>query len=100
MKINGTALIRSTIGVIWLIVGMTLLSEVSEPFKLFLVQVGGHHWIGKSIIATVAFIVLYLLFIKSRESKSILGEVLFVVGSVVLGGSIIFLFFVWHFVNG
>jgi hypothetical protein len=97
MKLNSTALIRSTIATVWLVVGMTLLSEVSAPFKSFLVMVGTHHWIGKSILAAIAFVLCYLLFRKSEESQSILKGALFVVGSVVLGGLVIFGFFVLHF---
>jgi hypothetical protein len=97
MKLHSTALIRSTIAVIWLIVGMTLLSEVSASFKAFLTQVGSHHWIGKGILATATFVVLYLLFRKFGESKGIFGGTLLVVGSVVLGGLIIFGFFIWNF---
>lgn len=100
MKFNSTALMGSVVGVVWLIVAMTLLSEVSEPFKLFLAQFAGHHWIGKSIIATAAFVVFYLLLQKSEESKSILRGTLFVVGSILCGGSIIFLFFLQHFMRG
>lgn len=99
MKINSTALIRSTVAATWLIVGMTLLSEVSAPFKSFLIQVGSHHWIGKSIIAAAAFAVLYVLLRRSGESRGILRGVLLVVGSVVLGGSVIFLFFVRDFLG-
>ena len=99
MKLNNTALIRSTIVVIWLIVGMTLLAEVSPEFKSFLVQFASHHWVGKGILAVIAFVLFYLLFKQSRESKGVLGGVLFVAGSVVLGGAVIFFFFVRHFLG-
>ena len=99
MRLNSTALLRSTIGVIWLIVAMTLLTEVSAEFKSFLIQLAGHHWIGKSILAAATFVMFYFLFRKSKESKNILGGVFLVVGSVILGGFIIFSFFFWHFVN-
>ena len=100
MSINGTALLRSTVAVIWLIVGMTLLTEVSPAFKAFLVQLAGHHWIGKSVVAAAALVVFYVLFGRSKRSNGVLGGVLLVIGSVVLGGSVIFAFFLWHFVNG
>lgn len=100
MKLNSTALIRSTALVVWLIVAMTLLSEVSEPFKSFLTQFAGHHWTGKSIIAAFALVVFYLLLLKSEESKEILRGTLSVVGSVILGGLVIFFFFLQLFVNG
>ena len=99
MNINATALLRSTVAVMWLIVGMTLVTEVSPAFKAFLVQLAGHHWIGKSLIAVAALVVFYVLFRKSRESKGVLGGVLLVIGSVVLGGLSIFSFFLWNFFN-
>ncbi|MBI2004967.1 hypothetical protein HYS79_02290 [Patescibacteria group bacterium] len=100
MKLNSKALITSTIGVIWLIVGMTLLGEVSGPFKSFLVQLAGHHWVGKSGIAVVVFIALYLALGKSKESEDILRGALLVALSIILGGLIIFVFFLQHFLRG
>ncbi len=99
MRPHSTALIRATIGVIWLVVVMTILTEISAPFKNFLVQLAGHHWAAKSLIATVAFVLLYLIFRKARESDNVLGGVWYVIGSVVLGGVIIFAFYLWHFLN-
>ena len=100
MKFNSRALIGSVVGVIWLIVAITLLSEVSESFKSFLTQVAGHHWTGKSIITAAAFVVFYVLLRKSEESKDILLGAFFVVGSVILGGLVIFLYFLQHFIRG
>ncbi|OGG78483.1 hypothetical protein A3A36_01595 [Candidatus Kaiserbacteria bacterium RIFCSPLOWO2_01_FULL_52_12b] len=100
MTLNGTSLIRSVTGVIWLVIAMTLLAELSAPFKTFLAQLAGHHWVGKSILAVIAFGVLYFFFRKSDESKGIWGGVLLVLGSVVVGGLIIVSFFYWHFING
>lgn len=97
MRLNSSALTKSTIAVIWLIVGMTLLSEVSQPFKSFLVQVGGHHWVGKSILAAAAFFVCYLLLKRSGESKAVLAGALGVIGSAVVGGLVVFFFFVRNF---
>lgn len=100
MKINTTALSISTTIVIWLIVAMTIIAELSESFKLFIARIGGHHWVGKSITAIIIFVVLYLIFIKAKESDNVLKSALWVVGSMVLGGLIIFSFFLWHFING
>lgn len=100
MSINSKALVWSTILVIWLIVAMTLAAELSAPFKAFIAQVGGHHWTGKSVVSLVAFILLYFLFSKAKESDTVLKSVWYVVWSVVLGGLVIFSFFLWHFVSG
>jgi hypothetical protein len=99
MRPHSTALIRATIGVIWLVVGMTILTEISAPFKNLLVELAGHHWAAKSLIAALAFALLYLIFRKTQESDNILRGVWYVIGSVVLGGLIIFSFYLWHFLS-
>ena len=100
MRPNTTALARATSGVAWLVVFMTLAAELSAPFKAFLAGLVGHHWVAKSLIAAVAFVVFYFLFRKARESESPLGSVVFAVVSVVFGGLIIFSFYLWHFLFG
>jgi hypothetical protein len=99
MRINATALARATIGVTWLIVAMTLWAELSAPFKAYLAGLAGHHWVAKSFIAVAAFAILYFLFRKARESENILWNIVFAIVSVVLGGLIIFSFYLWHFLQ-
>ncbi len=99
MKINTKALSISSTIVIWLIVAMTIATELSGPLKTFIAKVGGHHWVGKSIVASVAFFVLYFLFIKIKESDNVFRGALWVIASVVLGGLIIFGFYVQHFLS-
>ncbi len=100
MKFNSTALLRSTTWVIWFIVAITLFSELSAPFKALLTALAGHHWIGKSIVSTIAFALLYLFFSRTDESEDVLKGAWYVAGSAVLGGLIIFSFFLWHFLKG
>lgn len=100
MKTNSTALIRATIGVIWLVVVMTVVSEISDPFMVFLKNLTGHHWASKSVLVIASFAVMYILFRKAEESQNILKGTYYVLGSVILGGVIIFSFFIWHFVRG
>jgi len=102
MKMNSKALVIATVGVIWLIVFMTLLTEISASFKALLVQFAGHHWIGKSLIAVIVFAGTYFLCqrMKESESEDVLRGAYLVVGSVVLGGLIIFSFFLWSFLVG
>lgn len=100
MKFNSTALAYATIGVIWLIVGMTIGSEQSESFKTLLASFAGHHWVGKSIVAAIAFLLLYMLLKRRRESGDGLTLLLAVCASAIAGGIIIFLFFVSHYLSG
>ena len=100
MKMNSTALIYATTGTIWVIIALTLAAELSAPFKGLLVQLAGHHWVGKSVAAVAIFSVLYALCRRMRESQNTLQGAALVIASAVLGGIIIFSFFVWHFIKG
>ena len=100
MMPNSKALVRATVGVIWLVVVMTIAAELSEPFKALLAGTFTHHWIGKSIISVIAFVVLYIIFSRARESDNVSRDAWKVVWSVVLGGLAIFSFFLWHFISG
>lgn len=99
MKLNSTAFINSTVGVVWAIVALTLASELSESFKAFLTGLASHHWVAKSLISLGLFALLYVLYANSKESDPLKG-VYRVVGSVVLGGLIIFAFFIWAYLRG
>lgn len=100
MKLNITSLSISATVVIWLIVVMTILSELSEPFKLAIAQLGGHHWVGKGVTAVVVFIIVYLVFYKIKESNNVFKNTLWVAASTILGGLIIFGFYLQHFISG
>ena len=99
MKWNSTALSFATIGVVWLIVGVTVLSEQSESFKTLLASLGGHHWVGKSIVAASAFVLLYFLMRRIRETRNPLMLMLVVSASIAAGGVIIFLFYIAHYLG-
>ena len=101
MRMDAIALIRSAVGVVWLVVAMTLGAELSAPFKAYLAELTGHHWVAKSVISAVAFVLFYFLFLprKSDGSKGVLDSVLFLMASVILGGLAIFSFYFWHFLN-
>lgn len=100
MMPNSKALVRATVGVVWLVVVMTIAAELSAPFKALLAETFTHHWIGKGVISAVAFVVFYAIFSRARESDSVSRDAWKVVWSVVLGGLAIFLFYLWHFISG
>ena len=98
MKIYTKSLTRSTIGTIWLIVIVTIWGELSTPFKTFLANITGHHWVTKGVFSLVFFVLLYLLSsTASKDAMDIMKETYYILVSVILGGLIIFLFYVWHF---
>ena len=93
---NTKALIRAAALVIVLIAVATIGSELSPAFKYLLTMVGGHHWIGKSVLSIVFFAALYALFsIFSDDSLSLKDTWLLVV-SVIVSGLAILIFYVQH----
>ncbi len=97
---NNRALTIATVVTIWFIVALTLGAELSAPFKTLIAEIGGHHWVGKSILSTALFLVVFLIFKKTNDSSSVLKNSYLVVGSAVGGGLIIFLFYLQHFLKG
>src|SRR3990167_11408383 len=97
MKINSKALVSATVGMVWFLVGMTLLTELSVSFKAMLVQLSGHHWVGKSLGSVIFFAVVYFVLNKTEEPDDISRGIYTVMGSVFVGGLIIFSFFLFHF---
>lgn len=97
MKINSKALILATLGMVWLLVIMTILTEISVSFKALLVQLFGHHWVGKSVVSILFFAGAYFLSRKMEESADISRGIYVVLGSIFAGGLIIFSFFLFHF---
>lgn len=99
MKTNTNAVAKSALGVIWLIAVITIISEVSTSFSNVLVAFAGHHWVAKGIISVLVFFMLYAIFQKNTSQESVSKNVRYVVVSVVLAGFVIFLFFLFHFLN-
>ncbi|OHB22483.1 MAG: hypothetical protein A2939_02905 [Parcubacteria group bacterium RIFCSPLOWO2_01_FULL_48_18] len=97
MKINTTALIRSSIVTIWYLVAVTIDGEIYKPLKDFFVSVARHHWTGKSVFAVGVFAVLYLALSRMKESNNPENGIRALMINTVLGGLFIFGFFIWHF---
>lgn len=78
---------------------LTIIGELSAPFKDFLQSVTGHHWVTKGIFSFVLFVVL--LFIlgavfgedKSEEPRGIYTTVIV----TVLSGLAIAIFYIIHY---
>lgn len=76
----------------WLLLALVLASEMSEPFKTFLKDVFGHHWIGKGVIIAAAFFA-FGYFMKNKKYSYEKAAWYSVVACLVL----IFLFFAASF---
>lgn len=80
----------------WLLTILIVVAELVEPFKNFLKDLFTHHWIGKAVLITFAFLVFGFLFRNKDSIGNIPEDKLSwysMLGSLIL----IFLFFVFEF---
>ena len=100
MKFNIKSLNYSTILTICLIVMLTILGELSKSFKTFLTSITGHHWVTKGVVSLIFFVIIYFLISKTvKDNVDSINETIYTATAVILGGLIIFGFYVWHFVS-
>jgi hypothetical protein len=93
---NARALTRSAALTIALIAAATIGSELSASFKGLLSSIGGHHWIGKSILTIVFFCLLHLVFSRFVDDELSLKDTWWLIGTVVLSCLAILTFYVVH----
>jgi hypothetical protein len=99
-NLNLTALLRSTILTIWFVVIVSIGAELSPALKSFFVKVGGHHWTGKSLLAVALFALCYFVHNRIKETKKAAKWISAALWSAILGGLMVFGFFVWHYLEG
>ncbi len=98
MKVN-----RIGTGAIWAIIsvtGMTIIGELVKPVKDVLAAATGHHWITKSVLAVIVF----LLIAVTGRKKTLSDKGAYVLGMKVAVAVIVciialFAFFVWEFLK-
>ena len=93
---NSKALTRAAAVTIALVAVATMGSELSAPFKELLSSIGGHHWIGKSVLSLVFFGLLYLFFSKVSDDRFTLKDTGLLIGTVIASGMAILIFYVLH----
>lgn len=93
---NSKALTRAAALTIALIAVATIGSELSESFKQLLSSIGGHHWIGKSVLSVVFFGLLYLVFLKVSDDNLALRDTGALIVTVLISGLVILGFYVLH----
>jgi hypothetical protein len=93
---NPKALTRAAATTIALIALATIGSELSASFKQLLSLIGGHHWIGKSVLSIFFFGILYLVFARYSDDKLSLRDTWWLIGITVLSGLAILIFYVLH----
>jgi len=93
---NSKALTRAATVSIALIAAATIGSELSAAFKQLLSSIGGHHWIGKSVLSVVVFGLLYLVFSKISDRRFTLKDTGLLIGTVIISGLAILGFYIMH----
>ena len=93
---NSKAITRAAAATIALIAAATIGSELSATFKQLLSTIGGHHWIGKSVLSVVFFGLLYLVFAKVSDDRFALKDTGLLIGTVFISGLAILSFYVFH----
>ncbi|MBS3149490.1 hypothetical protein J4455_02235 [Candidatus Woesearchaeota archaeon] len=101
MKINTSSLSISAIISFIFLVFTVIYSELNESFKKILTNLTSHHWISKSILIIIVYLISYFItqfFVKNKSSskhKLIYALIFFTILSylVILG------FFIYEFVN-
>jgi len=84
-------------------VAVTIGAELSAEFKTFLAGFTGHHWVTKSWLSVIIFVLFFGLFwfmeksvspVKTKRALSILQVVTIVSFFLILG------FYIYHFFTG
>ncbi len=82
------------------IAAITIFSELDVGFKDALKVLTGHHWITKSVLSILFFIILYYYFSRSNETKGNPFEMSkMVIAYAVFSGVAIFTFYLWHLLS-
>lgn len=93
---NTKALIWAAALTIALIAVATIGSELAPSFKQLLRSIGGHHWIGKSVLSLVFFAALFGVFSKLTDDTFSLKDTWLLIGSVFVSGLAIAIFYIKH----
>ncbi len=90
------ALTRAAALSVVLIAAATIGSELSAAFKQLLTSIGGHHWIGKSVLSFVFFGLLFFFFSKISDHRFTLKDTGLLIGAVIFSGLAILIFYIMH----
>jgi hypothetical protein len=95
--------VYATILTVTFVVGITIWAELSAPLKDWLKDFSGHHWVSKSILSVLIYIIATALFYKlvhDESSGSFLQRWLSrLLLAVILGTFILTAFYTGHHLN-
>jgi len=79
---------------------ITILGELSQPFKDWLKSVTGHHWTTKSWFTVGVYAVFLLIIYALKREPSdtqIKSGLKRLIAVAIIGALALFIFFVWHY---
>lgn len=85
---------------IFTITVVTLVAELSVPFKDWLKSITGHHWITKSWLSVIVFILTFLIvyaLIKNPSASRVKHALNLLFASLLAGSFILLGFFIFEF---
>jgi ABC-type uncharacterized transport system permease subunit len=98
MNLKATGISTSIVIVILAI--LTIWSELSKPLKDFLASLTGHHWTTKSVFSIILFILLYFVFVKTKDNSDIIKTTKIVIWTTIVITLTVFLFYIYEFFHG
>ena len=85
---------------VWMTVILTVVSELSVSFKQWLAGLTGHHWVSKSWLVLLMFVVVWrvsMRFSAKPSGKQLARMVDWLSVSLILGGGVIIGFYMLHY---
>lgn len=87
----------AAIGAIVLVVVLTIVGELHAPLKNFLKDTFSHHWLGKSILSVVVYLVVALALSFKKAPIESAAFALRALGGVSIAGALLLTgFFIAH----
>lgn len=97
-KAPQAAVIAALVTVLF-IASVTVAADLVPPLKTWLAATFTHHWIGKGVLATGIFVLVFLLlqvFGRGPDSESLAAQVKLLNILAILGSLTIIAFFLWE----
>jgi hypothetical protein len=101
IKLAYSSVIASALVIIFTTV-VTIWAELSPTLKNILKSFSGHHWVSKSILVVLIYLVALAIFYflpKSINPNALSKSIINLIIITILSALTIFLFFVWHYLN-
>ncbi|MBI2063265.1 MAG: hypothetical protein HYT61_03475 [Candidatus Yanofskybacteria bacterium] len=99
VKLTYSSSIAAALSIV-VITAVTIWGELSPSFKTWLAGFTGHHWLTKSALSLIVYfggLAIFYLLPKGANPNTIRGGLIFLIITALAGFSVVFLFFIWHY---